>query len=86
MLRSIFSKIVPSYFLDKFDGKDVEQLQLMSHDLYLQVLNGTDNEAKAAVNQFVEQQRRGGVHILEATLELLSDIHYQARTQGKERS
>ena len=52
----MFSKIIPRYFVDKFKGNDVRQLQLMPHDLYLKVLDGTDMEAHEAINTFIEQQ------------------------------
>lgn len=81
----MLSKFLPSYFVDKFKGNDVKQLQLMPRELYLKVLNGTDLEAHEAIDTFIEQQRRGGVRILEATVELLSDLHFQAGSQGKER-
>lgn len=78
-------KLIPSYFVDKFEGNDIKQLQLMSHDLYLKVLDGTDMEAHEAINTFIEQQRLVGVQIFEATVELLSDLHFQAGSRGKER-
>ena len=80
---NIFRRILPSYFTDKFDGNDIKQLQTMSPEQYKSVLFGTDEEAAKAVREFIEQQRRGGVHVLEATLELLSDLRGQTNITTK---
>lgn len=51
----------------------------MPHEQYLTILNGTDEEASTAILTFITQQKRGGVIILEATIELLSDLRGQTR-------